>query len=295
MTEIQAGGVAPKKYDQECPAQVVNVDDPQRLMRVQVRVLGLFEGVADEDLPWSEYKLPVGVRPNDGFFTPADRGDWVWVDFPHLGDSRRPRITGGMHFCPNDQPNLPHESWVGPDTYTHKRTGSQVSPSPAAYHRDVVLTQHGVLIEIVSGTGEVRVTQKSSGSAIEIDKDGNVTAHSENNLYGSAKANCQLDIDGDLKANVGGDATVDAATSATIKAPEITIDAATLATIKAPQINLVGNVSSSGTSGSGSFEISSEVKVNGGVEINGEAEVDGGITATGAIIDGGGNTPNHDH
>jgi hypothetical protein len=223
-TGMKMGGKTKKKYPGEYPARVVNVDDPKKLMRVQVRVMDVFDGTSDKDLPWAEYKLPVGVRPNDGFFTPVDVDDWVWVDFPHEQDTRRPRITAGMHFCPNSQPNLPHESWVGPDKHTHKRTGPQVTPTEAVYHRDVVFTQHGVLVEIVESTGEVRVTQKGSSSAIEIDKEGNITVHSENNVYVSSTANCQFDIEGNLRENIDGTTGIISGGNMKLQAPRIDLN-----------------------------------------------------------------------
>jgi len=281
QTGMKAGGRAPKKYDGEYPAQVTNVDDPDGHMRVQVRVVDIFENVAAKDLPWAEYKLPVGVRPNDGFFTPVDVDDWVWVNFPHSGDTRRPRITGGMHFCPNGDPNMPHEAWDGPGSHTHKRTGPQLTPTAAAYHRDVVLTQHGVLIEIVSGTGEVRVTQKESGSAIEIDRDGNVTAHSEKNLYGSSANNVELDVGNDLKARVTKKAEVIAEESAEITSPTITANGDVIVN---GSIECNGPISSSGS-----------MFCKGSMTCVGAISSKSNINAAGSIIDGGGNTNHHSH
>lgn len=265
QTGMKVGGKAPKRYKGEYQAQVVRVDDPDGFMRVQVRVFDLFENVPTKDLPWAEYKLPVGVRPNNGFFCPCDVGDFVWVRFPHDGDSRRPCITGGMHYCPNGVPNMPHEAWKGPDAYEHKRTGPQITPTAEAYHRDVVFTQHGVLIEIVSGTGEVRVTQKASGSAVEIDKAGNVTVHSEQNLYGSSVKNVELDVGLDLKARVAEKAVVIAGTSAEITSPTIIVNGKLIVN---GSVVCNGPISSSGSMSCG-----------GSIDCAGEIISDGNITA----------------
>lgn len=212
----QPTGETRKKYSGEYIGQVVAVDDPDQLLRVRVRVKDVFDNVPEKDLPWATYKLPVGSRSGDGLFIPVDPGDWVWVDFPFGGDTRHPRITGSVHYCPGGTPNFPPEAYAGADSYSHKRTGPQVMPTAAAYHRDVVFNQHGVLVEVVSGTGEVRVTQRGSGSAVEIDRDGNITAHSEANLYGSATDNCQLDVVGDLTVNVGENIIMEAGGNVTI-------------------------------------------------------------------------------
>lgn len=197
-------GEKKKQYTGMHHGVVVSVDDPDKLMRVQVRVKDLFDGVPDSDLPWSVYLLPIGFRANDGFFCPVDVGDQVIVTFPYGGDSRYPMIVGSAHFCPNGTPNFPHESFAGPQSYAHKRTTPELTPTAPAYHRDVVYAQHGVLIEVVSGTGEVRVTQKASGSAIEIDMAGNITAHSEAALYISTKGDMKFTIGGNFDMDVTG-------------------------------------------------------------------------------------------
>jgi hypothetical protein len=133
--------------------------DPKQLLRAQVRVPHLFtEQVPTSDLPWAEYKLPTGSRPMDGNFTPCKVGDIVWVDFPYNGDTRRPRITGSKHFTPDGTPNFPEETYG------------------ARYHKDVVFNQNGITIEMVDdGDGIYRITQKGTGTKIEIDKSGKVT------------------------------------------------------------------------------------------------------------------------
>jgi hypothetical protein len=295
----KATGDKQKTYTGEYVAQVVSVSDPEGYMRVQVRVRDLFDGIPDADLPWATYKLPPGSRPNDGFFIPVDEGDWVWVDFPFGGDSRRPRITGSVHYCPDTLPSFPHESFSGAESYSHKRTGPQLTPSATGYHRDVVLAQHGVLIEVVSGTSEVRITQKKSGSAVEIDAEGNVTAHSENNLYGSSVNNTEVDVGVDLKARVANDALAEVGNNMTCTIAnnmtcdvgnKATINAATSATINAPQINLLGNLSATGQGGGTATEVKSantqhtgNTEQEGDYILTGNCTIDGALTVTGTI------------
>jgi hypothetical protein len=122
------------------------VNDPSGWLKAQVRVYGLMDGIPISDLPWAEYKLPPGSRPNDGYFTPCDVGDVVWVDFPYGGDTRRPRITGSVHYCPGGTPNLPSEA-----------LGKQ----------NVVWAQHGIVVEVEESTA-YRITQRATGNVIEI-------------------------------------------------------------------------------------------------------------------------------
>ena len=223
-----------KKYDRELPGIVESIEDPLGLLRVQVRVLGLFTGPV-ETLPWAEYKLPVGVRPNEGSFIPVQVGDYVWVDFPYDGDTRRPRITGGLHYCPDDAPNLPHEAWEGPDKTEHKRTGSEPEPASPEYHKTCVYSQSGVIIEVgkpsEASEGYFRVTQKRTGTAIEIAPDGSITLHSEQSLFISSP--------GSLEAVIGGDASIEAGGDISIETSgDVSVEAAGQVNAKGSMVNL---------------------------------------------------------
>lgn len=183
----------PKDYQREYVAEVVNVNDPKKWMRVQVRIFDIFDDVPTDDLPWATYKLPFGVRPADGGLTPVQVGDQVWVDFPFNGDTRRPRITGGVHFIPGEKPNLPAEMWQGPDQVQHKRSSDEPTPTPPGYHEDVVFKQHGVLVQLTK-PGALRATQLSSGAALEITPDGTIVLHGENEILGSAPRRILLKV-----------------------------------------------------------------------------------------------------
>ncbi len=180
------------KYFGEYIGRVENVNDPEGLLRVQVRdMVHHTEQVPTKALPWAEYKLPVGARVNDGFFTPVDVGDWVWLDYPYEGNSRRPRITGSVHMAPGKVPNFPHEVFSGANKLVHKVTGDEPIPAPAAYHKNCVYSQHGVTIEINEDTS-LSVTQRATGTAIRISPQGDITLHSEKRIFASAKESAEL-------------------------------------------------------------------------------------------------------
>jgi len=160
-------------------------DDPKKLLLVQVRVYGIFDNTPVKDLPWAEYKLPIGARPNDGSFVPVKKGDLVWVDFPYMGDSRRPRITGSVHYAPENVPSLPHETFAGPDAYVHARTGDEPAQPAHVYGEDAVTTLHGVMIA-VNKDGSYNVVQKATGTEFTITKDGDMIFHVEGDVYRSA-------------------------------------------------------------------------------------------------------------
>lgn len=204
MSELKAP-LNPLDNRAEFEAEVISTDDPDRLMRARVRVFGLMDDVPDDALPWATYKLPVGARFNEGDFRPAHLGDIVWVDFPYTThgrpDSRRPRITGSVHFCPDSVPNLPHESWQGPDAIEHKRTGNEPVHGSQLYHDSRVFTQHGITIEW-ERTGVYRITHRASGTAFELCETGDSVLHTEGNAYQSSSEKTEYEVGKGLVINV---------------------------------------------------------------------------------------------
>jgi len=196
-------------------AEVISLSDPKNWMRVQVKILGLFDGVADKDCPWATYHLPVGFRANDGDFTPCDAGDMVWVEFPYSThgrpDTRRPMITGSVHFCPDGTPNFPHESFGGVDKLTHTRPPELPAAVTVGVHEGKVYTQHGTTIESLEG-GTWRVVNRATGAFIEIRPDGSMAAHTvanDDKVVGgndtkTIKGNRGLKVAGDQAENVTG-------------------------------------------------------------------------------------------
>ena len=75
-------------------AEVVSVQDPEQLSRVQVRLLN-FDGVNDQDARiWARVAVPF-AGDNRGAFLLPDVGDEVLVSFVN-GDSRLPIVVGGL-------------------------------------------------------------------------------------------------------------------------------------------------------------------------------------------------------
>jgi uncharacterized protein involved in type VI secretion and phage assembly len=83
-----------RPWDATFLAEVVSVQDPDKLSRVQVRFLSC-DGVTDQDGPvWARVAVPFAGKNRGAFFLP-DVGDEVAVAFVN-GDSRYPLILGGL-------------------------------------------------------------------------------------------------------------------------------------------------------------------------------------------------------
>ncbi len=75
-------------------AEVVSVEDPLGLARVQIRLLN-WDGPIDQDGPiWARVAVPFAGADRGAFFIP-DVGDEVLVAFIH-GDPRLPVVCGGL-------------------------------------------------------------------------------------------------------------------------------------------------------------------------------------------------------
>jgi hypothetical protein len=261
------------RFDGRYIGQVVDTNDPKQELRVKIRVYGVFtDNVQDTDLPWAEYAFPPGSRENDGFVTSLETGDYVWVDFPFSGNTRRPRIVGSVHHCPDGEPDAPHEMWLGPDAVEHKRRAGEPMPAQRQYYENNVYSQDGIVSEIprTSPDGSLIVTHRATGSAIEIAPNGDIVLHGESKVYMTADSGITILTEKNSVVIVGA-ISVDVLAGGSIS-------------LSAPDIYLNGNV-----------------HVNGGLSISGDAvgagslKITGDIESAGAITDAAGNTNHHTH
>jgi uncharacterized protein involved in type VI secretion and phage assembly len=121
-------------------AEVVNLDDPEGLARVQVRVLSV-DGVADHDAPlWARVAVPFAGNNRGTFFIP-DVGDEVLVVFVN-GDPRHPIVAGGL--------------WNGSDTAPESISGG-------GNIRKVIRSKNGVKLTLEDQVGQEKFIAETPG------------------------------------------------------------------------------------------------------------------------------------
>ncbi|MCG3884118.1 hypothetical protein I3271_05410 [Photobacterium leiognathi] len=183
-------------------AKVVNVDHPNGLFLAQIRLIGLWDSIPDQSLPWAEFLLPLGCKPEQGGHVPVDVDDIVWVDFPRLGDTRYPRITGSCYYAPEGNSQLPSDK-------TYGKGADGEPPAPALSLKDNVYERYG-LQEYKTTDGTWGVVHIGTGTRLEISK-GAIVVHAEGDSFRSSTGNTTEKVDSDLTIEVKGNAKVKAA------------------------------------------------------------------------------------
>lgn len=189
----------------EYRATVVDNIEPRGLHKAKIRLLGA-EHIPVDELPWAEYRLPLGARPKAGEAMPVQIGDLVWVDFPYSGDTRRPRITGGAYYAPGGESHLPDDLFSG--AYQHKR-GEKEPPGPQSAYGDKVADVFGILQQITM-SGEYCLTHKPSGTSFHINDKGHLVFHTEGDHFRTTNGNVLEEISKKLTIIVKGPASIDA-------------------------------------------------------------------------------------
>lgn len=150
-------------------AEVVSVEDPDSLARVQVRLLSA-DGVTDQDGPiWARVAAPFAGN-NRGAYMLPDVGDEVLVTFV-LGDPRLPVVIGGLWSAaaaPPDQVGSQVDRWV-----TVGKAGTRIaiieqSASEATIRLE---TPGGVSAELTDAGGGT-LTIECAGTTVTIDSQG---------------------------------------------------------------------------------------------------------------------------
>jgi uncharacterized protein involved in type VI secretion and phage assembly len=153
-------------------AEVVGVNDPEQLGRVQIRLLS-FDGIDGQDAPvWARVAAPFAGDQRGAFFIP-DVGDEVLVSFVN-GDSRLPVVIGGMWSGSADVPEQLGGSGDRVDRWTITgKAGTRVAiveeqPSDAT----ISFTTPGGVSGELTDSGGGKIEFRIGGTSVTYDNQG---------------------------------------------------------------------------------------------------------------------------
>lgn len=201
-------------------AKVVSVEDPDGLLRVSVRLVGVWDAIADANLPWAE-RMP----PDSGAYTPLLAGDYVWVDFPYGGDSKRPRVTARATDSPGGVPNFGAEVSGQGDAYTQKSVDGAPAAGTVTPGKDYVYDRNG-LMEIRNASGSWSVTHKASGTTMGMNDSGQLYINSQVSLFVFSEGDTTIKAGANMTVKSAGDMAIESAGTLSLKGASVKIDQA---------------------------------------------------------------------
>lgn len=184
-TEERIGEMPPGPYR----ALVTNVDDPDKLGRIQAFVYALMQGPPTDRTQWTGWIAP--RHPVNGFSVPALHS-LVWVEFEQ-GTFDYPTYSGHYHRADKKPPALAlgEDDGNSGSTVTHggvlvpaAQSGSSTYPK-----NHVFVTPAGLTVEFDdTGGGRIRVAHPT-GTFIELRSDGAVTVNANGDVKIGASGN----------------------------------------------------------------------------------------------------------
>jgi len=153
-------------------AEVVAVDDPQGLSRVQVRLLS-FDGIGEQDGPhWARVAVPFAGADRGSFFLP-DVGDEVLISFVN-GDPRTPVVVGGMWNGAQSPPEELGGAGDRVDRWTIVgKAGTRIAiVEENSGEATISLTTPGGASTEITDSGGGKIEIKAAGSTVKLDSSG---------------------------------------------------------------------------------------------------------------------------
>lgn len=162
----------PESFNSSYLAEVVSVNDPDSLSRVQVRLLS-YDGVQDQDGPiWARVAAPFAGSNRGAFFLP-DVGDEVLVNFVN-GDRRLPIAVGGLW---NGQAQAPEQLGGAGDRIDRwsivGKAGTRIAiVEENSGEATISFTTPGGVSGVLTDSGGGKVELSAAGSTITVDTSG---------------------------------------------------------------------------------------------------------------------------
>ena len=174
--------------------KVVNNFDPDRLGRVQIRVIGFYENLKDDWLPWAIPDISYIGGKNGSQIIP-EVGTMVRGYFDH-GDVQKPIYNGLAFNAANADSSCTDRKNVF--EYPHKMV--------------LMETDQGDFLTLNRKTGELAFVHRS-GASIYIDYNGNIKIQTGTTTSSTLKVevngDADLDVKGECKVMAAGDVNVD--------------------------------------------------------------------------------------
>jgi len=150
-------------------ARVVSLDDPERLSRIQVRLIG-FDDCTNQDAPlWARVVCPFAGKDRGAFLIP-DLDDEVLVVFQN-GDPSYPLVVGGLW---NGASAAPVEIAGGQNRYKVIRSKNGVTMTlddQQGQERFILETPAGQKITLKDGPGSIAI-EDANGNSIKLETAG---------------------------------------------------------------------------------------------------------------------------
>jgi uncharacterized protein involved in type VI secretion and phage assembly len=216
---------------------VTNLDDPDRLGRVKVKIPSLGEGIESW---WARLVVPGGGQERGLWWSP-EINDEVLVVFEY-GDVHRPLVIGGLWSNPN-KPPVDFDDAIGNGKVNQRVFKTRVG--------------HTIILDDTDGMEQIVIRDKTGVNEIVIDSAANtLTMKAEADIVIEALGNMTLKSTGDMNLE-GNNVNVKATTNGKFEAT------AGLDVTATGQLNLKG--ASAGLASDGTTEVKSTgmVKVQG--------------------------------
>ncbi len=151
-------------------AEVSDLNDPEQLARVQVR-LHAANGLADQDMPLWARLVATGAGDNRGSYWVPDVGDLVLVAFIQ-GDARLPVVLGGLWHGSATPPQSMDGAGQNNLKLLRSRNGVKVTLDDASGQEQLILeTPGGNKLTLKDGPGVCELVD-SNGNSIKLETSG---------------------------------------------------------------------------------------------------------------------------
>jgi phage protein D len=195
------------------PAIVTNVDDPQKLCRVKIRLPWYDDSYESS---WARVIQP-GAGPESGVVFLPDVDDEVVVGFAH-GDIRFPYVLGGV-WSSTDKPKV-GERLV--DNGHVRRRGLVSRSGHMMVFFDDDGSQSGVAL--MSADNKLRVSLNQTDAHLIVHSDGKITIRSTGDMKLDAGGNLTLEAGGNLQIKASGSGELNSSGTLTVKGSMVNIN-----------------------------------------------------------------------